>query len=431
MKHKSARIVPPSPLNSTEPAPSAGSTPRNGTAGTQPGHAVVAWPEMTVRDAMTATSLTDQYRPPYLLQGKETIVIYWVRDPASGAWRRFREKINHIKDLRQRKAYGAKRVAELGLRLSIGWNPIRDKDTGRAGMVLEKALAQFLAAKVRAKLSRHSMRSYRSYCSILEQWLRANKRAGQAVGAFDRAAAQAFLQHSYLHRQLTPRAHNNYAQFYTSLWNWFIESGLAATSPFAQLKRMRTDPDRPTTRRTPTEEERARIRAYLQERPRFFAFCMLCFHCAIRPNEAFQLRPEHFHLHAQAITIPGVIAKNKRTQGVAIPDALMPLLLALNLDKQRPDHYVFSTGFAPGAKQQCSRHSGKAWSRLRDAIGLSKEVTLYSLKHAGARQLSQDGIREVDLMNHLRHHDLKQTTIYTRATFDAGVRSVVHRASEF
>lgn len=410
----------------------AGSTPRNGTAGTPPGHAVAACdPGMSVADAMIATSLTDQYRPPYLLQGKETIVIYWVRDPATGAWKRFREKLNHIKDAKQRKAYGAKRVAELGLRLSIGWNPIRDRDTGQTGLVLEDALAKFLAAKVRARLSPDSMRSYRSYCAILEGWLRQKKRARQAVGAFDRVAAQAFLNECYLDRELTPRSYNNYAQFYTTLWNWFIETGLANTNPVAAIKRMRVDPDRPTERRAPNEEERARIRAYLEKRPRFFAFAMLCYHCAIRPKEAFQLRPEQFHLHKQAITIPASIAKNKRTQGVAIPDVLMPLLLALQMDKQRPDQYVFSTHFEPGYTRKDSRYSGKAWDRLRKAVRLDQAVTFYTLKHAGARQLSRDGVREVDLMNHLRHHDLKQTTIYTRATFDGGVRSVVHKASEF
>lgn len=431
MDQESDRTLPPSPHNSTEPATSAGFNTRNGTAGTQPGHAVVAWTEMTVRDAMNATRLTDQYRPPYLLQGKETIVIYWVRDPATNAWRRIREKLNHIKDPKQRKAYGAKRVSELGLQLSIGWNPIRDKDTGRGGVLLEKGMAQFLAAKARAKLSQHSLRSYQSYCNILELWLRANKRAGQAVGAFDRAAAQAFLQHSYLERKLSPISYNGYIRFGTLLWNWFKESGLANTNPFEKTKRMRTDPNQPTTRRPPTQEERRRIRPYLEKRPRFHAFAMLCFYCGIRPNEAFQLLPADFHLQSQSIIIPGPVAKNGRTQGIAIPDVLMPLLLALQLDKQRPEHFVFSTGFRPGRKQCDSRDSGKAWVRLQEATGLSRDVTFYQLKHAGARQLSSDGVEAVDLMNHLRHHDLHETTIYTRGTFDAGVRSVVSKASEF
>lgn len=207
--------------------------------------------------------------------------------------------------------------------------------------------------------------------------------------------------------------------------------GMVSTNVFASVKRMRRDPDRPSTRRPPSMEERGRIRAYLAERPRFQAFCMLVFHCGIRPNEVFQLKPEHFHLKAQAITVPGTISKNRRTQGVAIPDTLLPMLAALDLDKQRPEHFVFSTAFRPGARQLGSRESGKAWSRMREAIGLPKEVTLYQLKHAGARQLSRDGVEAVDLMNHLRHHDLHETSIYTRGSFDGGVRTVISKASAF
>ena len=265
----------------------------------------------------------------------------------------------------------------------------------------------------------------------VRKWLRENGRDRKALGAFDVNCARTFIQHSYIGRELLPSTNNNYMTFFVSLWNWFKDSGFTATNPFKEVKRMRTDPDRSGTRRPPTLEERALIRPYLAKRPRFNAFCMLCFHCAIRPNEAFQLKPENFHLEQQSITVPGRIAKNRRTQGVAVPDVMMPLLRALQLHKQHPDHFVFSTGFRPGAKQKDSRDSGKAWSKLREATGLPKAVTLYQLKHAGGEQLSRDGIGEVDLMNHFRHHDLAETSIYTKRNYAEGVRTVVHKASEF
>jgi integrase len=387
---------------------------------------------MSVRDAMVATSLTDDYRPPYYLEGKESMITYWVRDPETRTMRRIKEKLNWVKDLKQRRLYAAKRVADIGLRLSIGWNPLRDKDVPVQGVVLEKALDMFVEGKERDGLSRHSMRSYRSYCSILKQWLILAKREGRMLSAFDKVCARTFLQHRYLEGKLTADSYNNNVQFYITLWNWFIETGLATTSPFAGIKRKDTDPDKPSKRRAPTLEERQRIRAYLQKRdPRFFTFSLLIFHCGIRPNELFQLKPENFHLSVQSITIPGTISKNGRTQGVAIPDTLLPHLLALKMEKQRPDHFVFSTDFRPGAKQCDSRDSGRAWTKLRQAIGLKQQVSNYTLKHAGATQLSQDGIGEVDLMNHLRHHDLAETSIYTRATYEGGVRSVVTKASEF
>jgi integrase len=143
------------------------------------------------------------------------------------------------------------------------------------------------------------------------------------------------------------------------------------------------------------------------------------------------LKPQNFDLHGQSILIDRNVAKNKRTMGVALPDVLMPYLHALELQKQRPDHYVFSKEFQPGTDLKDSRYSGKAWDRMRRRIGLSKEVTNYQLKHAGGEQLSRDGVSAVDLMNHLRHQDLKETTTYTKRASRGGVRDVIHKASAF
>lgn len=422
--------VPPSPLNFLEPAPVAGSNTWQGTAGTTTGPALVgAGPDLSY--IMAQLPITRTYRPPYLLEGKETIIIYYFLHPDTNAMVRKKEKLNWIRDRRQRKQFAQDRIKELGLLLSAGWNPIRDKDIVRKGALLSDAIEAFIKAKERAKLSKHTMRSYRSYCGMLLQWCRDTDNAHIVCPAFDQACAKAFLQHRYLTQELIPRAYNNNITFYHTLWAWMVDTGWVTVNVFHGIKRMRIDPDRPSTKRPPTMEERERIRQYLADKPRFRAFAMLCFHCAIRPNEAFQLRPEHFHLHDQAITVPGPIAKNRRTQGVAIPDVLVPLLEQINIQGQRPDHFVFSTNFEPGTKQEDSRHSGRWWERLRKATGLSKDVTLYQLKHAGGEQLNRDGVSEVDLMNHFRHHDLSETSIYTRRTYMGGVRSVIRKASPF
>ena len=143
------------------------------------------------------------------------------------------------------------------------------------------------------------------------------------------------------------------------------------------------------------------------------------------------LKPRDFQLAVQAIVIPGMVSKNDRTQGVAIANVLLPHLEQLGLEKQNPDHYVFSTGFKPGPALKTSRDSGREWDHMRKRTGLEKTVTMYSLKLVGAEELSNAGIGEVDLMNHMRHHDLSQTTIYTRRNKLGGVRSVLDKAKAF
>jgi integrase len=296
---------------------------------------------------------------------------------------------------------------------------------------VEVALKAFMSSKVRDHLEGDSLRSYRSLTGILLEWLRARKMHAQAISGISEAHARAFMDDAYTVRELGNRTYNNYLQFYISLWNWFQSERYVGSNVFAGLKRKKVSKEAKSFR-PPTEHERGLIRAYLErEQPRFLTFVLLCFHMGIRPKEAFMLKPRDFHLKGQAIVVDGSVSKNDRTQGVAIPNNLMPHLLALKLEEQHPDHYVFSSGFEPGPLLRDSRVSGKAWERMRGRIGLAKEVTMYQVKHAGAVAIARAGLGAVDLMNHLRHHDLAMTTIYTNHSDLEGVRAVLDKEVRF
>ncbi len=379
---------------------------------------------------MDYIATTDNYRPAYLATGKVWMVVFWVRG-SDGAWTRKREKLNHIADLAERRRWGKQRVRDLNTKLAVGWNPLATGENANSAKPMRAALQEFLKAKEREHVERATITTYKSQVNILTAWLERKGMAEVACTAFTELHAKAFLNDSYLVGELSNRTYNNYARFYNTLWNWLHDHGFVGGSVFKGMKRKRVDPEQ-HKHRPPTQAERDAIRAYLEPKyPRFFTFCLLCYHCAIRPKEAFLLKPEHFHLEQQSILIPGSISKNDRTQGVAIPDALLPHLKALRLEAQHADHYVFSTYFEPGAMLKDSRYSGKEWARTRKAIKLDPAVSMYQLKHAGALELNRAGLSEVDLMNHLRHHDLKQTTIYTRRSSLDGVRQVISKGVKF
>jgi integrase len=376
-------------------------------------------------------TVTDAYRPARLVEGKEWTIVYWVRHPQTGLWARQREKVNHIKEVRIRRQWSRQRVDDLNLKLRIGWNPLRTGETAKSITLVEAALAAFISSKVRDKLEKDSMRTYRSLCGILLEWLRERQMHTLAISAINEGHARLFMDDCYMRRTLSNRTYNNYLQFYVSLWNWLKDERYVGSNVFAGLKRKKVSKEAKSFR-PPTEHERGQIKAYLErEQPRFLTFCLLCFYMGIRPKEAFMLRPRDFHLAAGAIVVDHSVAKNDRTQGVAIPHNLMPHLLALNMEAQHPDHYVFSSGFEPGPLLRDSRVSGKAWDRMRQRIGLAKEVTMYQVKHAGAVAMARAGLGAVDLMNHLRHHDLAMTTIYTTQSDMDGVRAVIDKEVKF
>ncbi len=384
-----------------------------------------------LKDLLEELQLSRSYRLARLCRGKEWMIVYYALDPRRGVPARKKEMLNHIRDRKERLRFAKQRIRELNTVLALGWSPF-DKGLDKHGSKpVVKACQEFLSAKVREKIRPDSQRSYRSMVGILEEWLRARGLGQLGIGGFNSGHARSFLHESFVERELSPRSFNNYHTFYVTVWNWLKEHGYVKENVFQGIRKKKVDPDG-STRRPPTPHERVLIRAYLErENPRFFTFCLLCFHCGIRPKEAFMLRPEHFNVQENFIVVPGVVAKNHRTQGVAVPEVLVPHLEALKLDAQSPEHYVFSKGFEPGAKLCDSRDSGRAWTQLREAIGLDKEVTLYQLKHAGGEQLSRDGLSEVDLMNHLRHHDLSETSTYTRRNYKTGVRDVLKKATKF
>lgn len=432
MKRRVGMVVPPSPQKSPNTAPAAGSDLRCGSPGTQAGQ----FPDQDLARTMWSMLMqhivaTDNYRPARLAVGKETMVVFWVMDPATQQLRRIKEKLNYIEDPRERRRYGMARVRDLNLKLAVGWNPLQAGETAKSGTPIATVLERFLVSKERDGLEKDSMRSYRSLCHILRSWLMGKGMDIHAITAFSEVHARSFMDDCYVQRALSNRSFNNYLQFYVSLWNWMSGERYIKANPFMGLKRKRVDKEAKSFR-PPTDAERAAIRCDLeQHNPRFLTFCLLCFYCGIRPKEAFMLRPRDFHLHRQAIIIDGSVSKNDRTQGVAIPNKLMPAILELGLERQHPDHYVFSTSFQPGPKLHDSRTSGKEWDRMRRRIGLAKEVTMYQVKHAGAVAMARSGLGAVDLMNHLRHHDLAMTTIYTRQSDMDGVRAVLDKGVDF
>lgn len=372
-----------------------------------------------------------KYKPARLAKGKEWVIIYYVHHPVTGSWVRKREKLNHIKDKAERERFSARRLSELNAALALGWTPFRHGNGAITAPNLVHCLKEFLEAKVRERIRPDSYRSYSSNINLLIQWLVHNGYGEMDVLGFTDQVAKTFMNQSYVDRELGARTFNNYHTFYVTVWNWLKDHNYCSVNVFHSVKKKKLDPEA-SRHRPPTIQERQAIRNYLKaENPRFFTFCLLCFHCGIRPKEIFMLKPEHFHLESDHIIVPGYVAKNHRTQGVAIPAVLKPELEALELDKQRKEHYVFSTNFEPGHRRCDSRDSGRAWVRLREAIKLPREVTLYQLKHAGGEQLSRDGLSEVDLMNHLRHHDLSETSTYTRRTYEYGVRDVLKKATPF
>ena len=84
--------------------------------------------------------------------------------------RRIRIKLNRIASLPERKRVGRKIMADLGIKLQMGWNPFTERIAPKAYALMFETLDRFLAVK--SKDSRDdTIRGYTSYVKIFKKWL--------------------------------------------------------------------------------------------------------------------------------------------------------------------------------------------------------------------------------------------------------------------
>jgi integrase len=107
--------------------------------------------------------------------------------------------------------------------------------------------------------------------------------------------------------------------------------------------------------------------------------------------------------------IPGYVSKNKKQEVVHIPDALMPVLLKMNLNFPG-DYFIFAKNQQRGPKEYAPTRIAEAWRKFADPHGIMKNI--YSLKHTGVGLAIENGINIRDLQLQLRHSNLEMTQIY-------------------
>ena len=135
----------------------------------------------------------------------------------------------------------------------------------------------------------------------------------------------------------------------------------------------------------------------------------LIFYCFIRPQEMVRLTVSNFNLKSRMIVIPGKASKNKKQEVVQIPNAMVPVLMKLDLNYPG-DYFVFSKNQQRGKVEYAPTRMAEAWRVFAKQYGIDKN--LYSLKHTGVGMAIESGINIRDLQLQLRHSSLEMTQIY-------------------
>ena len=358
------------------------------------------------------------YVPARLSEGKEWVVVWYVKDPVTNKMIRCRKKFNRIKQLTKRRASAKAFINTINERLALGWNPAVTSIAPRATTKLFEALDLFL--KVKAKeAEENSMRSYRSYISMFKTWLKDKDISEDAyVCAITYEVAMELMDDVDSRKDISPRTYNNYLMFFRLLFNWMIEHDFISDNPFDRIKR-KPKKLMKKKRRILTDHELNMLFEYLgKNNPNYLCMSLLCYCCFLRPKEIVSLKCNDIDLIKQVVHIRSEIAKNDNDSFRTIPDVIVPILR--NLELSNGGLYLFSESgggspyeFSPGKTQVCSRKIAKYWdTHVRPACGFNQDLQFYSLKDSGVTKMLTEKIPINLVQKQADHSSVAMTAIY-------------------
>lgn len=143
--------------------------------------------------------------------------------------------------------------------------------------------------------------------------------------------------------------------------------------------------------------------------------CELVYYCAIRPgSEIRQLQIKDINMVDGIVSLRPEITKNKRPARLVLPKVIISDLIDYGINKYPNDYYVFGIYGTPQKTPPYRNYFRDQFNRYRDALGISKDIKLYSFKHTGAISMVNNGISVWDLQQHMRHSSIATTEIYIK-----------------
>jgi integrase len=377
---------------------------------------------------MSRNSELIKFKVAQLCKGKEWYIYYYVINPSTEKLERKKIKLNFIKSIQERTKYANNLMRELNDKLYSGYNPFNEESNPRAYKILIDSIHVFLKTKEK-ELRSDSIRSYKSYISIFEEWLELKELRKIRCENFKKIHAVEFMEWVYLSRKCSALTYNNYRLFFVTLWNWLKGHNYIVSNPFSDIqKKTQTQKQRiiidPLTRTQILEH--LEVHDY-----NFLILALLVFHALIRPKEICMLKPENFMLQKQIIEIPASVAKNKTSRLATIPNILMNYLMKWDFNKAMNNEYIFGKDFAPGKVPIDPRRFTKKWDNLRKELQLDENMKLYSLRDSGIVQMLQDGISPEEVMRQADHSSLEITTIYVKFANPTGSEQIKSKSTKF
>lgn len=374
------------------------------------------------------------YKPAFVNEDKAAGVhiVYAVYDHRSSKYVRYRIKLNRYRQSYKRKndflKFAEGIANQINVKLAGGWTPLGETRNARFYTPFGDVIDAYL--KDRQGEVRHA--TYLSYSSagkVMKDWVEA-KLSGCQIIDFNRVHALEFMQYLRDERNVSNRTYNNYLKLARLFFEWSVQHCYCKEDPFKTIKARKKEVKK---RVVISQEVRTGILKYLNDKdPAFLIFLELVFFALMRPMEIRRCRISQLHLDDHYIHIPADQAKCWADRNAPLSDELIARIRTyLNMYAHTREDYLFSSYFRPGSSQIGKKAIWKRWEKVRKALELDENQTIYSLRDSGIVDMLHSGVDDLDVMHAAGHHDLSITSVYANHVDPKMIERVRERQVDF
>lgn len=349
-------------------------------------------------------------------------------NPMTGKMQRFKlYKGLNVPSKAKRYQASDKIITETNAKLQAGWSPWADEK-----VIYEDNLKYHLASdayKFRKAKNRtwnyvqneflshakgivrvSTYQTYQSKFRIYNEWLKKIGSQDHDISTFNADHVKAFLQYLKIKRGICGKGLNEYIRLFRQVNKQLIKDGKLNEDPWALITKYKHTTQTPSIF---TDELIIKIKEMAEATdPQLWIICRFIFYCFIRPRELRFLKIKHIDWHRGVITVPGTIAKNRKTQSVVIPQHFLDELKEKGYHKAPKEYYLFSTKHMPDSIPVGKNYMFNHFDKIRKDLNIPHDYKFYSWKHSGGVQLKQSGVDIIDIKNQFRHHSLDELFKY-------------------
>lgn len=378
---------------------------------------------------MSVTMISQLYvhfRPPKIKKTKARwYVEYWYKIPPE-----FREQYGKkvykrfivIEDINRYKTDEYAKLLRDGIHeaLKNGFNPFEQEKKVLADPPLESveislnvALDRFEEYIKEKGLRRKTITAYSAVAGLLKEYFLTGNKIYKPVSSFTKKDINDFLLDLNRKNKHTSTTFNNLLRVTRVIFNWFIKEEIITKSPALGVE---FRPTHVTKHKYYDDKTAALLKAVLKrDRMSLYRFCEFCYYSTLRPmSEALKLQCKHVLFDRKLLFVPASISKNKNDDYVPMSEGLIELLREMKVHEAPPEFYIFGINSIPAPKPASPNYYGKPFTKIRDELGLDKNLSIYAFKHTRCIHLAQAGASPYEIMKLLRHKDLSATMSYMR-----------------